>query len=377
MRLIIACSSALLTACGGSDIASTRLGACGTTPAPALFEHALCLCGDYLDVGRAKIGPGRDPASIAVNGRSRTVSYTAVEGDFIAYGGLEATADLNVRGDLESAGDVTWVGALDVEGDLSVGGDLEGIGALEVEGSVAVGGDRFTLGLETAGGDATYVAPAGPPCGCDPATFLDVAALVALARDDNDNAARGIEEDRVLAVGDVSLELETGRYYFQDVAAVGRARLTISGAVSLYLDGDLATVGDGQIEINPGSSLDLYVAGHVAHVGKIELGDPDDPSAFRLYVGGEKPVQVGVGWSEIAGSIYAPLAQILWVGATYVDGAVFAHDLGGVGDLGIRYTRPVAVEVEPGECPEPREPEPQQPAGSDDDRDPPPGGPDV
>ncbi len=349
-----------LTACGGpeADTARSRLGACGTTPAPSLFDHALCLCGDFLDVGMARVGPGHDPASLAVDGRSESVSMTVVDGDFIPYGGLRATADLAVNGNLESSADVQWVGKLGVRGDVDVGGDFTGVGDLEVEGNVAVAGERFTLGRERVGGVDRYLASAGPPCDCDPSTFLDVPALVSLARTDNDNAARGFEAGDVLSVGDLSMYLETGRYYFEDALTIGRAHLTIAGAVSLYLDGNVASVGDGRIEILPGASLDLYVAGSVATVGRIDLGDRSDPSRFRLYIGGDRPVQIGVGLTEIAGSIYAPQAEIVWVGDTRIEGAVFANDLGGVGRLDVRYTRPVAVDVPPDECPEPADPPP-------------------
>jgi hypothetical protein len=376
---LLALSALTLAACGGQDpgIDSSRLPACGTTPAPALFEHALCLCEDFLDVGLARIGPGRDPASIAVNGRSASVSRTVIEGDFIAHGGLDAVADFEVRGNLASSEDIDWVGLLRVDGDLSAGGDVRGVGSLEVEGNVAIGGRRGTIGLESVGGNASYVAPAGPPCNCDPSTFLDIPAMVALARTDNDNDARGIDPERIVAIGDVKLELTTGRYYFSDVATIGRARLVIDGAVSIYLDGDLAAIGDGRIELSPGSSLDMYVSGNVATVGKIALGDPSDPSAFRLYIGGARPVKVAVGLTEIAGSIYAPQAEILWVGATALDGALFARDLAGVGLLDINYTRPVAVDVEPDECPPPANPSSTPPVVGNTAGTPSPSGPDV
>lgn len=348
-----------LIGCGGrdqqADQSTSRLGACGETPAPALFEHALCICEDFDEVGLVQVGPGRDRPSIAVNGMSRSVTASRIEGDWHAYGGLSAAAALAIEGDLTSGSDVDWVGDLDVDGGLAVGGDLRGAGRLNVGGDLAVAGERVTLGVESIGGVGAY-SDSGPPCGCDAQTFLDVPALVEIARTENDNDARGIRAGELFGIGDIALTLDTGRYYFEDVATIGRTRLTIAGAVSIYLDGKLAAIGDDMIEILPGASLDLYVSGAVGSVGRIRIGDEDDPSAFRLYVGGDDAVQLGVGVTRIAGTIYAPEARIAWVGDTEVKGAVFARHLDGVGRLDVRYTRPTEVEVDPKECPEPVEP---------------------
>jgi hypothetical protein len=358
MRIALTLSFAV-AACGpsggGFTRDSSRLFACGDTPAPSLFEHALCICDDFDEVGDVHVGRGRDPASIGVNGVSRSVTHTSIDGDWIAHGGLEAAAAIEITGDLTSAKSVDWVGLLEIGGDLSVGGHLTGVGDLRVGGDVAVAGRRSTIGIERIGGVGAYQG-AAPPCNCDPSTFLDVARIVELAKTDNDNAARDIDEAKIFAVGDVALELDTGRYFFRDVTTIGRSRLTIAGAVSIFLDGDLLAIGDDHIEILDGASLDLYVSGSVGTVGHVRFGNEADPSAFRLYVGGTKPMELAVGLTSISGTIYAPEAYVGWVGDTHVDGAVFARELDGVGRLDVSYTRPTAVDVPPGECPEPVEP---------------------
>ena len=343
-----------LAACGGVDQkaeqSTSKLGACGQTPAPALFEHALCICEDFDEVGLVHIGPGRDLPSIAVNGMSRSVTGSLVEGDWHAYGGLKAAAAMSIEGDLTSATDVSWVGQLEIAGNINVGGDLRGAGSLQVGGDVAVEGERATIGLERIGGIGAY-ASSGPPCGCDAGRFIDVPALVEIARTDNDNGARGVDARSIRNIGDTRVTLRTGRYYFDDVETIGRTRFVIAGAVSIYIDGHLAQIGDEQFEIEDGGSLDLYVSGWIGTVGLVRMGDRDDPSAFRLYIGGDKPLHLGVGAQRIYGTIYAPEARIAWIGDTHIDGAVFARHLDGVGHLDVSYTRPTQIDVDPNDCP--------------------------
>ncbi len=353
-------------------------GACGQSPAPALFEHALCLCGDLDDVGNLQVHPGArgEPSSIGINGRSRSVSFTRVSGDWYAHQGLDSVADLSIGGDLITSGSVDFVGRLSVDGDLRVAGDLIGTGALSVEGGLYVGGRDRTIGHQTGGTSPASAPPAGAPCGCDPSTFLDVSAMVDAAAIDNDNLSRGIDDASIQHVGSAQLRLPTGRYFFQDVETIGHLKLSIEGAVAIFIDGRLDTIGDHQIEIGPNGSLDLYVKGGVGSVGRVVLGDPDRPSAFRLYLGGEEPVQLGVGQSLIYGAIYAPEAQIAWVGQTKIEGALFAHSLDGVGQIDLGYASAVEVEVPPGECPPPPE-KPQDPGQPDPERPNPPQGPNL
>ena len=138
-------------------------------------------------------------------------------------------------------------------------------------------------------------------------------------------------------MGEATISLPTGIYYLNSLRAVGQHTLRIDGAVSIYVADSIDLVGQDQIAISPGATLDLYVAGAVRHVGALSLGDAQHPSVFRLYVGGDDPVIMQVGEQELNGLIYAPKAKVSWVGSTTVRGAVFAGKLDGVGDLSIEY----------------------------------------
>lgn len=333
---------------GGTSGASSGLGSCPPSPAPGLFTNALCLCGDLADVGAALVtqAPGGGSASVGVNGRSDVVGDDHIGGDFVAYGGLGGTGRVRVDGSLVSTADVAGVGLLDVGHDLSVGGSLMNVGALSVGGTLRVNGVHSGIGTQSVQATGAYVAPGGPPCACDGSTFLDVAALVAAAKVNSVNAAHGLPTS-LAAVGAEEVTLTTGSYYFDHVETVGRIHFVIDGVVALYLDGSLDTVGDGLVELKPNATLDLYVSGGVRTVGRLALGS--DPSALRLYVGGNGGGAVlSVGLQTLFASIYAPTARIAFVGDTTIHGALFGHDLDGVGLLSIDYAAPQAPS--PGQC---------------------------
>ena len=149
-------------------------------------------------------------------------------------------------------------------------------------------------------------------------------------------------------MGQTDVTLPTGSYYFDKVEFVGSSKVTIQGAVALYIDGRLQTVGQDRFNVPAGSTLDLYVSGGVEQVGSTSLA-AGDPGSFRLYVGGTTPVLVGVGQQRISGLIYAPTADLKFVGDTEIDGAVFAKTLDGVGRFTIRHAS--VTPPPPGVCP--------------------------
>lgn len=365
--LVAGAGCALPGAGGGGQGESTRAVTC---PPADLFESALCLCGDFNDVGLLEVREGPSgPGAVGINGFARFVNAATISGSLTAYSGFHAVGALDLGLDVLTNGDASWVGLLHVPGDFSVGGDILGVGLMEVDGTLRVGGDAALIPGAKVGGRGDYVAPAGPPCACDPDTFFDVEAAVAAARTANDNAAAGLPT-RLAAVGVSNVVLEDGMYYFEDAASVGLVHLTIAGEVSIYVDGNIALVGAEHISLEPGATLDLYVSGNVATVGAIKAGSSSDPQAFRLYVGGGEQVVAQVGLQAFYGSIYAPEAQLAYVGGTKIVGSIFADSLHGVGLLSIEYGAP--VDLDPDSC----EPEnPQDPDdGGDDPQDPDDGG---
>lgn len=336
--LLAGCVAGSATDDQGSTGAAKRPATC---PPADTFDHALCLCEDMNDVGELSVVEG--PAgvgSVGINGFTRFVNLTRAVGDWIAYGGFEAVTDTAIDGSLKSEGDASWVGRLEVGADLAIGGDATGVGMLEVLGALSVGGRETMLPESVVGSRADYQPLAGPPCPCDPATFFDVAGAVSAARTANDNAAAGLPT-RLAAVGVNDLRLETGSYYFEDAAAVGQTHITVAGHVALYVDGTIATVGEQDITVEDGASLDLFVSGTIATVGWTSAGSPANPDAIRVYLGGsDRVLLAAVGAHDFYGNLYAPEATLAYVGDNRVVGSLFGRTLDGVGALEIGYGAP-------------------------------------
>ena len=90
----------------GTGTAQQGVEVCPTTPAPALFKNALCVCDDLHLVG-ASVSThqtGSSAASIGVNGNAYLVGENNVAGDFTARGGISGVGNLKTSGDIRTAG---------------------------------------------------------------------------------------------------------------------------------------------------------------------------------------------------------------------------------------------------------------------------------
>jgi hypothetical protein len=244
---------------------------------------------------------------------------------------------LSVRDGALTTGDLDGAGAFVVGGDLSVGGALRFVGELSVGGALRLANPGVVLPGAKTNGTAPYVAPAGPPCGCDPSTLLPIAQIVSEAATNNDNATLGIGTSGADLLGAGTLSLPAGRYYFKDVTRLGAGQIGIHGAVALFIDGSIEEVGIDQIAIDAGASLDLYVSGTMATAGVVQLGDPGHPEVFRLFIGGSGSVLATAGVEGWNGLLYAPQAHVAFAGVISVAGAIFAGSLDWAGILDVTY----------------------------------------
>ncbi|MEW5741512.1 MAG: hypothetical protein AB1938_21510 [Myxococcota bacterium] len=321
------------------------------SPAPRVFNSALCLCEDLHLVGRGLLVTSSDPldAPVGVNGVTHVVGETNFVSGLVSWGGISGTGDLTVGLDAVTPASVSVVGTTRIGRDLNVGGDLDSVGTLEVGGVARVSGHVSVIGSDTKIVSAGYRAPAGPPCGCDPTTFLDVPALVAAARTSNDNARIGL--DGVDHVGDLKLTLDGGRFFLSGLRSVGRLELTVTRPSALFIEGDFETVGDERLSVEDDASLDLYVNGRLENVGRWTVSDATKAGVVRLYVGGQDALVQSVGDHDFVGALYAPQAPVELVGDASFRGALFARSLSGVGELTVDYA-PAAMPAE-GTCPSP------------------------
>jgi len=323
IRPVLLLALVVVPACNRADATTDiRQAIC---PPPDLFEHAVCLCGDFDNVGTLDVMPG--PAgvgSVGVNGSTSLVADATIAGSWITGGRFDAVGAV-IGDSLVAYGDASWVGDVAVGGDVMVGGDLSAVGAVDIGGTLGVAGTEDITGDATIASRGAFTAPAGAPCGCDPSTFFDVRAAVDAAA----IAAGGSTSWSTVGTSDV--HLATGSYYVTSADVVGESTIHVDGAVSVFVDGDLASVGE------------------------LGQGDAANPDAFRLYVGGDDTSTIAaVGDQAWFGSIYAPRATLAYVGDTRIVGSVFAHELDGVGTLTIEYGHGLD---QPTSCEQPPTPE--------------------
>jgi hypothetical protein len=326
---------------GGASSSGSLLGT-STTPACApggapVFANAVCVCKDYAMAGSLlTVAPGGGAASVGVDGHSNAAAGTQIGGSFVAYGGLNIAGPVHVDDDLLSTADINGAGTLDVGGDLGVGGHLGFAGLLTVKGKLRAPNATLFAG-STVGGTGAYAAPA-VPCGCADAQIIDVPAAVAAAKVKNDNAKNGFASNGLDLVGPSAITLSAGDYYIQEITRVGVSKLTIDGAVRLFIGGSLDQGGVDGIFLKPGATLDLYVEGSVATAGAVTYGDAAQPDAFRLYVGGAGSTVLTAGAQIYYGLVYAPRSHLRFAGVTEVHGALFAEDLDWSGVMKVVYS---------------------------------------
>ncbi|MGO9000028.1 MAG: hypothetical protein ACLQVI_42420 [Polyangiaceae bacterium] len=322
----------------GNDVTGAPGGGTCVPAAPATFADAICVCEGLGEAGVLRThstAPGA--ASVGVNEQVAAATGSDIEGSLVAYNGLSVAGSLNVRDAVSSTLNVNGAGTLDVGGDLSVGGAFDFVGALQVGGALRLAQPATLVPGAQPATTAPYVAPSGPPCACDPSSLLPIASLVTAAASTNDNAAIGLGTTGADLLGVGNLTLPTGNYYFSNVTRVGAGKITIDGAVALYIDGSIDQVGDQQITLNAGATLDLYVSGVIASAGSVALGDPTNPGAFRLFLGGAGAVMATAGAQLWNGLVYAPQADVAFAGVTKLNGALFAKSLTWAGVLDVTY----------------------------------------
>ena len=323
---------------------------CEASPAPAVFGNALCLCGDFKDIGNLiiKKGTGSNLGSVGVNGESRVVSNSQVDGSWGSGKGFSAVGNVKVGGSLFTPADLKVTGNVDVGEKLEVGGSLSGIGRLAVKGEMGVGGSGSVLGYQDIAARGKYQALAQQPCSCEGSSgYLDVAGEVAKAKSKNDNGSTINLGGDQTSIGYMPLTLKSGRYYLGQLSTIGYSKITVTGAVSVFIDGNIDQVGAEVFDIQNGATLDLYVSGVIRQVGYLKLGDKKNPGALRLYMGGGDDVSLNIGDQVFYGTVYAPKANIKYIGNTILEGGLFANHVIGIGNLEVHGARPLP----PAGCP--------------------------
>lgn len=318
------------------------------------FSHALCTCKDatipgvfVTDSFDSTLGPyqpGQAGAPVGVNHDLSLGGVPDIGGTLTVTGpdGLSLAGGAVVQGDLQVSANLAFAGVGTVARDLWTGGGLEAAGVVTVGRDLHDPSWALAAGIFTVGG-ATITTPftLAPPCACAPNQILDIAAIVAQGKQQNDNASIGLDPDALDAVaGIVNIDLPCGRFYLKQIAGAGVIHVNVEGRTALFVDGDIATAGVLDVNIAPAGELDVFVAGNFVPTGVSSFGDVGSPAAVRIYVGGSKDVLL-TGVNAFVGNVYAPNANVALTGVTDVYGSIFAGNFTAPGVTTIHFDRGV------------------------------------
>jgi hypothetical protein len=320
------------------------------------FLNALCTCHDTNVAGyllttgfNSQLGP-YDPAdagggTVGVNNAFAVgVGDTDVGGSLSVAGSqsLNLAGYLRARGDLRLAGTSTVAGVTVVGRDGWLGGNFTDVGTLSVGRDLHYAGVLLTVANVT-GTKTQGPVTIPPPCPCSPADIIDVAALVAGARTQNDDAAMGLQVTRFQNVtGSTEVTLPCGRYYVEGISGAGQILVHVDGRVAMFVKGSVGVLGSLKFDLGAKGELDLFIEKDLLLIGTATFGDKNRPAATRIYVGGAGDVSL-VGSSGFVGNIYAPHSKVTAVGYAEVYGSVVAGDFTSPGYARFIYDRAIAV----------------------------------
>jgi hypothetical protein len=185
------------------------------------------------------------------------------------------------------------------------------------------------------------------PCGC--AERLDVAEMEKIGGARNDNAVRGIDPAMLSNVTNATpLSLHCGRFRFDSIGGAAAIQLTITGRTAIFVDGNVALSDAFQLVIAPGADaeLDWFIRGSLSIGARAQIGDPQRPSATRIYVGGPENdagpdnTDIVLSSAQIGANIYAPNTNVN-ITAIGMAGSVYAKNLSILGVASVRYDRAI------------------------------------
>ena len=335
--------------------------------AAARFANALCVCND-LELGGSLTTHGFDSSQWPYQAGFSEANGAAVgvDGNYLALAGATDVAGslaiagsndlrfaglLRVRGDFFAAGNVTAAGSTSVGRHAWLGGSFTGFGPFTVAGSLHHAGTVTALPL-LAGTMQAQAVTVAKSCACSASDLVDVAALVATARADNDNARVGVSADALASLaGEARLTLPCGRIFLSRIAGGGNLTLQVSGQAALFVGGSIDFRGSLTFDLAPGAAVDVFVEQDLLVEGSLGLASKDRPAAGRIWVGGARAVTLASPW---VGNLYAPRARVVIAGGWEAWGAVVAGSLAGGGFASFYFDR--AVLAAGATCSAPRPP---------------------
>jgi hypothetical protein len=134
----------------------------------------------------------------------------------------------------------------------------------------------------------------GPPCDTT-ADRIDVIGIVEHAKLDNDNdlivdangqpAPLSYQALNNSTAALTRLDLPCGKYYFDTIQIGKTTTIVVHGRTAIFVGGSVRISQELIFDLDPGASLDIFVAGVVNVSNDVTLGSPAYPRLTRLYIG--------------------------------------------------------------------------------------------
>jgi hypothetical protein len=192
------------------------------------------------------------------------------------------------------------------------------------------------------------------PC-CDPSQLIPVGSIVANAATNNDDSSVGMSPTLLSGGGAPQrLDLPCGNYYFSEIRPGHSLTIVAHGHTAIYVAGDITASNPLEITVDPGESLDVFVAGTINTSQTLTLGSPNYPALMRVYVGGSTKLQFSQV-TNIAADFYAAYAYVQWSSPVEVFGSVYANFFDSSQVTKIHYDRATLGDGQ--ECPTPPAPD--------------------
>ncbi len=334
-------------------------GACADRTAAVTFTYGLCSCDEIglprlsseteVDAYDSASGPyvSGPGGSVGANGEIRTAEFT-VSGDLRAGSGAGVMLNATTIGlQLHSSGNVEAVESVSVGDDAFVGGALSGeiaiAGALHTPACGAVPGSVTSASCV----DEAVTVP--PPCACAADELIPIDGIVAhyAMAANNDNAAVGLAPDVFATTGGPRrLDLPCGYYYLDQIQ--GAVTIVAHGRTALFVGGDIDASSAMTFTVDPGATLDVYVAGTLHASAALRIGSPAYPRNMRFYVGGTdssftpaRSIDL-TSDTDLAGLLYAPYGAVVSSSTLEMYGAIFAGRYHNSSSTFIHYDRAAA-----------------------------------
>jgi hypothetical protein len=275
---------------------------CGGDLAKEVFKYAMCSCGDMSlsnHFGTASIDqivggvPVGQNGSIGCNGNLTVGNTATIMGSVLQKGTFIKNPGCNLQV-----------------------GDFYDYGA-STNNCVSAGAGKTTHETD----------PSWNPCDhCDAASRLNIANIVAPFATSNDDAYNSIPPDFLKQTTSArSLTLTCGAYYFSEITPQAQLSITVNARVAIFVAGDFTKSAGLTINFGPKGELDLFVAGKIQFTTPTTIGDVNQPSRLRVYIGGST-FSIGQQ-THLYGFFYAPGSDFVFQQQSEVRGGLVAGSI--------------------------------------------------